>query len=87
MCWGLWELMWASGVWTQEAIISLFKNVLSTSGMLGAGVHAGNLGERGISLSERGPHLPVAALWNNPKAGLPLLGASFLSNNFVENAG
>lgn len=68
--------MWAAGAWTREAI-SLFRDILSTSGMPGAGLGAVNPGERGIGLSGRAPQLAVA--------GLPLE-ASFLSNNFAEHA-
>lgn len=66
VCWGLWAPMWAAGASTREAV-SLFRDVLSTSGMLGAA----NPGERGTGLSGRALQLPVAALWNNGKAGLP----------------
>lgn len=48
MCWGLWEAMWAAGAWIREAI-SLFRDIVSTSGMPGAGLGAINPGERGIA--------------------------------------
>lgn len=69
--------VWVSGAWTGEAI-RLLRNVLSTSGMLGADLGAANLGEPGLGLSVRAPQLPVSALWNNPKADLPLWGLIFL---------
>lgn len=83
--WGLWEAVWTAGAWTREAI-NLFRNVLSTSGLLGAGLGAADPGERDIGLNRRAPQLPVSALWNNPATGLPV-GASFFSSNFGENAG
>lgn len=67
------------------AAISVFGNVSSTSGMLGADLGPENPGERGIGPSVRALQLLVSALWNNTKAGLPV-GASFFSNNFGENA-